>query len=147
MSPCSLYELPPWKHPNITSLHSFKGYDKIKLAHAVFQKLFAAYQANFNGYTDIYTDGSKCEDIVGCGTFCENTSLSYLTSLFYFSVYSCIERALLYTYHHYNTSFIIYQIVLLTLSSRFKSILLSHPSKNFIMNWLDVTIIFGFCWV
>ena len=76
----------------------------------MFLKVFLLH-TDYSNYTDIYTDGSKAGDMVGCGVVCQNNILSYCLQSF-FAVFSAkfhtIEIALKFISSHPHKHFIIY---------------------------------------
>ena len=53
----------------------------------VYHSLFNSHRSHYPKYIDIYIDGSKMHNLVGCGIVCRNTVLRYLL-LAFFSVFS-----------------------------------------------------------
>ena len=101
----------PWSFKRISCLHIFNGFNKSNAPLNVLQSIFAAHRQNYSSYIDIYTDGSKAGNLVGCGIVCQNIILSYhLPSLF--SVFSAeflaIEIALKFISSQSHKHFIIY---------------------------------------
>ena len=77
----------------------------------VFQNLFAAQRHTYSNYIDIYTDGSKAGNLVGCGIVCENKTLSsafYHLFLFFPVEVLTIEIALNFLSPLSHIHFIIY---------------------------------------
>ena len=60
----------PWNMKGISCLHIFNGFSKSSTPANVMQSFFAALRQTYSNYIDIYTDGSKAGDIVGCGIVC-----------------------------------------------------------------------------
>ena len=109
--PQLILNLTPWKFKGISCIHPFNHFDKANNATNIFISLFASHRSHYHNYIDIYTDGSKTNDRVGCGIVCSNTALSYRLPAFY-SVFSAefiaieISFKLISSYSHRH--FIIY---------------------------------------
>ena len=77
----------------------------------IFQSLFLNHRSCYKNYTDVYTDGSKIGDLVGCSVVCNNHSRSYRLPPS-FSIFSAefvaIEIALNFISIHPHRQFIIY---------------------------------------
>ena len=86
-------------------------FDKANTTANIFRSLFASHRSHYHNYIDIYTDGSKTNNVVGCGIVCRNTVLSYRLPAFY-SVFSAeflaIETALKLISSYSHRHFIIY---------------------------------------
>ena len=109
--PRLILNLTPWNLKGISCIHPFKDFDKANTAANIFLSLFASHRSQYHNYIDIYTDGSKRNNIVGCGIVCRNTVLSYRLPAFY-SVFSAeflaIETALKLISSFSHRHFIIY---------------------------------------
>ena len=119
----------------------------------VFCKVFfAAHRLTYSNYIDIYTDGSKAGDIVGCGIVCQNNILSYRLPSF-FSVFSAefhaIEVALKFISSHRYKHFIIYSDSKSALDSLHSGS--CSPTFNSVLNAYNELLKKGydilFCWI
>ena len=105
------FSIHPWNFKRITCLHIFNDFNKSNTPLKVLQSFFAAHRQNYSNYIDIYTDGSKAGNLVGCGIVCQNNILSYrLPSLFsvFSAEFQAIEIALKFISSHSHKHFIIY---------------------------------------
>ena len=109
--PRLLLNLYPWNFKHITFINPFENFDKSNMTANIFCSLFASHRAEYHNYIDVYTDGSKIGNLVGCGIVLRNTVRSYRLPAF-FSVFSAeflaieIALKLISSYSHKN--FIIY---------------------------------------
>ena len=100
--------LNPWNFKSISYINPFKNFDKSNTTANIYISLFSSHRSQYHNYIDIYTDGSKANNLVGCGIVCKNTILSYRLPTF-FSVFSAeflaVELALKlissYSYRHF----------------------------------------------
>ena len=53
----------------------------------VYNSLFTSHRSDYHDYIDVYTDGSKTSNVVGCGIVCRNSVRSYRLPAFH-SVFS-----------------------------------------------------------
>ena len=77
----------------------------------IYLTLFPSHRSHYHNYIDVYIDGSKTGNYVGCGVVCENTVLSYHlpTSFSAFSAeFFAIETALNLIASYSHKHFIIY---------------------------------------
>ena len=79
--PPLLFNLSPWNFKSIPYMIL------LKISTSLTQLLILIYPSQHHKYIDIYTVGSKINNLVGCGIVCGNTFLSYRLPAF-FSVYS-----------------------------------------------------------
>ena len=77
----------------------------------MFLSLFSSHRSEYHDYIDIYTDGSKTNNLVGCGIICRNIVLSYCLPSF-ISVFTieflAIELPLKFISSYSHKHFIIY---------------------------------------
>lgn len=75
------HHTPPWSTFNSQVIHPFLGNDKANTSDDVFRHLFAVHREEYSDYLDIYTDGSKSNNVVGCAYVCQNVTISHSLSL------------------------------------------------------------------
>ena len=78
----------PWNFKRITCLQIFNGFNNLNAPLNVLQSFFAAHRQIYCNYIDIYTDGSKTGNSVGCGNVCQKTILTNQPTLILFSFLS-----------------------------------------------------------
>ena len=150
--PRLLSTLTPWNFKNTPYMNPFTNFDKSDTTADIYLSLFAFHRSQYHKYIDIYTDGSKINNLVGCGIVCGNTTLSYRLPAF-FSVYSAeflaVELALNLISSYSHKHFIIYtdsRSVLETIHSNSCS-----PSFTSVLQLYDKLCKKGFnilfCWV
>ena len=62
--PWLLLNLTPWNFKGISCIHPFKLFDKANTMADVFFSLFASHRSHYHNYINIYTDGSKTNNLV-----------------------------------------------------------------------------------
>ena len=58
----------PWNFKNIPYMNPFTNFDKSNTTPDIYLSLFAFHRSQYHKYIDIYTDGSKINNLVGCGS-------------------------------------------------------------------------------
>ena len=101
----------PWNFKGISCINPFINFDRSNTAANIYASLFASHCSEYHNYIDVYIDGSKSNNLVGCGIICKNTVLSYRLPTF-FSVFSAeflaVELALKLISSYSHKYFIIY---------------------------------------
>lgn len=149
----SLFSTAPWQDPDIFILTPFSGFNKHSTSDHMFQQLFACHRDEYKDNIDIYTDGSKTPDGVGCGYVCRDASFSYslpaLCSTFTAEIIA-IKQALQYIKSQQYKKFIIYtdcNSVLDSLSTRnpVNSLICTIINMHKLISSYGYSILF--CWV
>ena len=100
--PRSLLGLTPCTFKSVSCLHPFNGFDKSNINANIFNSLLSLHCSNYNNFIDMYTDGSKTSNIVGCGIICENIIFSYhLPNCFFIFSFILILSV---SWKHFNLS-------------------------------------------
>ncbi|GFT08775.1 RNase H domain-containing protein [Trichonephila clavipes] len=74
----NLFLFQPWNTPRFHYINPFANYSKSIVTPVIFQRVFAYHhRSQYSSYSDIYTDGSKCADYVGCGVVIEDNMHGY----------------------------------------------------------------------
>ena len=150
--PRLLINLIPWNFKGISYIDPFKNFDKADTNANIYHSLFRTHRSHYHKYIDIYTDGSKTINSVGCGIICRNTVLSYRLPAF-FSIFSAeflaIELALKLISSYSHKHFIIY--------SDSKSVLETLCSNSCSPSFISILQLYNelynkgfrilFCWV
>lgn len=149
----SSFNRPPWQTTNLHILSLFTGFYKNNTSDLIYHQLFASHREEYNEYIDIYTDGSKTGNVVGCGFVCRDRSFSYslptICSNFTAEIIA-IEQALLHISKQNYKKYIIYTDCRSTLDN-LKS---SYPSNSLINSIINLYSIINsrgydiiFCWI
>jgi ribonuclease HI len=148
------FNYPPWSDSSFTFLNPFLNFDKASTADIVFQQIFKHHREIYSNYEAIYTDGSKCDNFVGCAYVTNNTEFSYRLHPA-FSIFTAeivaIFKALESIANLQKHNFIIYTDSLSALLSLSSPNCHSHPLIFKILNLLHHLNSLGFsilfCWV
>ena len=65
--PWLLLNLTPWNFQDISFIDPFKNFDKANTTANIYHSLFKSHRSHYHKYIDIYSDGSKTNNSVGCG--------------------------------------------------------------------------------
>jgi ribonuclease HI len=146
--------IPPWGESNFNFLNPFKDLDKGSTADIIFQQLFRYHRQNYNGYTPVFTDGSKSGNFVSCAYVIQDKvhshrlhpALSIFTAEI-LAILKCLEEL-----SHYQVgNFIVYSDSLSALKSFCSPNHNSHPLIFHVLKQIDRLKSFGysilFCWV
>ena len=109
--PRLFFNLTPWNFKSFSYMNPFKNFDKSNTTANVYLSLFSSHRSEYHNYIDIYTDGSKTNNLVGCGIVCRNTVLSYHLPSFvsvFAAEFLAIELALKLISSYSHKHFIIY---------------------------------------
>ena len=85
--PRLLLNLTPWNLKSAYFINPFKNFDKFNTTANIYCSLFACHRSEYNNYIDVHIDGSKLDNLVGCGIICRNSVGSYRLPAI-FSVFS-----------------------------------------------------------
>jgi len=116
----SLFDFPPWKKNFISYLNPFHNFQKSSTTALIFNQFFQAHRDEYSKYIDIYTDGSKMRDHVGCSfvttSITQGFKLHPSSSIFTAEILATI-KALDFISSHHKRHFIIYTASLSVLES------------------------------
>lgn len=107
----SCFNCPPWQSYNIKTLNIFSSFNKNNTSDLIYHQLFSFHREEYADYIEIYTDGSKAVNGVGCSYVCGNVTSSYSLSALCLSFTAeiiAIKQALLYINTQRNKKYIIY---------------------------------------
>ena len=123
-----------WNFKGISYINPFGHFNKSDTTANVYHALFASHRSEYHEYIDVYTDGSKTSNIVGCGIVFRNSVFSYRLPVS-FSVFSAesiaIETALKLISSYSHKRIIIYIDSRSVLAFLFYSYIINFIIRNF----------------
>ena len=70
----------PWNFKCVSSINTFKSFDKCNLIANIYLLLFAFHLSEYHDYFHVHTDGSKIINVIGCCIICRINIWSYNVS-------------------------------------------------------------------